>query len=63
MCKPLEHLNTVIFRSPLRHFTRISQFLESSPKRLLEGVRPPDPERTARINKAFASNRLPRKTG
>ena len=44
-------------------FTRISQFLESTPNRLLDGLRPPDPERTARIKRAFARKRLPRKTG
>jgi transcriptional regulator with XRE-family HTH domain len=43
-------------------FTRISQFLHSSPNQLLDGLRPPDLERTARIKNAFARKRLPRRT-
>jgi transcriptional regulator with XRE-family HTH domain len=44
-------------------FARISQHLEISPNRLLDGLRPPDPERTARIRKALARKRAPRKIG
>jgi DNA-binding XRE family transcriptional regulator len=43
-------------------FARLSQFLESSPNRLLDGLRPPDRERTTRIKKAMARKRAPRKS-
>jgi len=42
-------------------FARIAQFLETSPNRLLDGMKPPDQERTARIKKALARKRAPRK--
>ncbi|HXT13790.1 MAG TPA: helix-turn-helix transcriptional regulator [Candidatus Angelobacter sp.] len=42
-------------------FARLSQFLEISPNRLLDGLKRPDPERTARIKKALARKRRPRK--
>jgi DNA-binding XRE family transcriptional regulator len=42
-------------------FARISQFLESSPNRLLDGLRQPDAARTTRIKKALARKRAPRK--
>ena len=42
-------------------FARLSQFLESSPNRLLDGLKPPDQERTARIKKALVRKRAPRK--
>ena len=42
-------------------FARLSQFLESSPNRLLDGLQPPDRGRTARIKKALARRRSPRK--
>jgi transcriptional regulator with XRE-family HTH domain len=42
-------------------FARLSQFLETSPNRLLDGLKTPDPERTARIKKALARRRAPRK--
>ena len=42
-------------------FAQLSQYLETSPNRLLEGLRPPDPKRTARIKKALARKRAPRK--
>jgi len=40
-------------------FARVSQFLEISPNRLLEGLDEPDPQRTARIKKAMARKRAP----
>jgi len=55
----LEHGN---FPFAVTTFARISQFLEVSPNRLLDGLRLPDPERTARIKKALARKRAPRKT-
>jgi DNA-binding XRE family transcriptional regulator len=39
-------------------FARLSQFLEISPNRLLDGLQPPDPHRTAPIKKALARKRL-----
>ena len=56
----LEHGN---FPFAVTTFARISQFLEISPNRLLDGLRLPDPERTARIKMALARKRAPRKTG
>jgi transcriptional regulator with XRE-family HTH domain len=43
-------------------FARLSQFLDSSPNRLLDGLRPPDRERTTRIKQAMARKRAPRKS-
>jgi transcriptional regulator with XRE-family HTH domain len=40
-------------------FARVSQFLEISPNRLLDGLESPDPTRTARIKKAMARKRAP----
>jgi transcriptional regulator with XRE-family HTH domain len=42
-------------------FARLSQFLETSPNRLLDGLEPPDSERTTRIKKALARKRAPAK--
>lgn len=54
----IEHGN---FPFAVTTFARLSQFLESSPNRLLDGLKPPDRERTARIKKALARRRAPRK--
>ena len=54
----LEHGN---FPFAVTTFARLSQFLESSPNRLLDGLKPPDQERTARIKKALVRKRAPRK--
>jgi DNA-binding XRE family transcriptional regulator len=54
----IEHGN---FPFAVTTFARLSQFLESSPNRLLDGLKPPDQERTARIKKALARRRAPRK--
>ena len=40
---------------------RLSQFLETSPNRLLDGLEPPDTRRTTRIKKALARKRGPAK--
>jgi transcriptional regulator with XRE-family HTH domain len=40
-------------------FARLSQFLEISPNRLLDGLKPPDPARTTRIKRALARRRAP----
>jgi transcriptional regulator with XRE-family HTH domain len=42
-------------------FARLSQFLETSPNRLLDGLEPPDARRTGRIKKALARKRAPTK--
>jgi DNA-binding XRE family transcriptional regulator len=42
-------------------FARLSQFLEISPNRLLDGLEPPDANRTARIKKALVRKRAPAK--
>jgi len=42
-------------------FARLAQFLETSPNRLLDGMKSLDPQRTARIKKALARKRAPRK--
>jgi DNA-binding XRE family transcriptional regulator len=47
------------FRFSVTIFVRLSQFLEISPNRLLEGLKPPDPQRTARIKKALVRQRAP----
>lgn len=54
----IEHGN---FPFAVTTFARLTQFLESSPNRLLDGLKPPDQERTARIKKALARRRAPRK--
>lgn len=54
----IEHGN---FPFAVTTFARLSQFLESSPNRLLDGLKPPDQERTARIKKALTRRRAPRK--
>ncbi len=53
----IEHGN---FPFAVTTFARLSQFLESSPNRLLDGLKPPDPTRTTRIRKALARRRAPR---
>ncbi len=40
-------------------FARVSQFLEISPNRLLDGLDSPDRQRTARVKKAMARKRAP----
>ena len=42
-------------------FARLSQYLETSPNRLLDGLEPPDSRRVARIKKALARKRAPAK--
>lgn len=53
----IEHGN---FPFAVTTFARLSQFLESSPNRLLDGLKPPDKERTTHIKKALARRRAPR---
>lgn len=47
------------FHFAVTTFARLSQFLEISPNRLFEELKPPDPQRTARIKKALARQRAP----
>ena len=60
--KTIGHIEHGSYPIALTTFARLSQFLETSPNRLLDGLRPPDPERTARIKKALARKRAPAKT-
>jgi DNA-binding XRE family transcriptional regulator len=60
--KTVGHIEHGTYPIALTIFARLSQFLEISPNRLLDGLHPPDPERTARIKKALARKRAPRKS-
>ena len=42
-------------------FAKLTQYLQVSPNRLLDGLSPPDFKRIARISKALARKRQPRK--
>jgi DNA-binding XRE family transcriptional regulator len=59
--KTIGHIERGSFPIALTTFARLSQFLETSPNRLLDGLRAPDPERTVRIKKALARKRAPAK--
>jgi DNA-binding XRE family transcriptional regulator len=49
------------FPCSLSTFARLSQYLQISPNRLLDGLPGPDPERVERITKVLARKRRPRK--
>ena len=59
--KTISHIERSTYPIALTTFARLSQFLETSPNRLLDGLKPPDPQRTARIKKALARKRAPAK--
>jgi DNA-binding XRE family transcriptional regulator len=59
--KTVGHIERGSFPIGLTIFARLSQFLETSPNRLLDGLEAPDPKRTARIKKALARKRAPAK--
>ena len=59
--KTIGHIERGSYPISLATFVRLSQFLETSPNRLLDGIKPPDPQRTARIKKALARKRTPAK--
>lgn len=59
--KTIGHIERSTYPIALTTFVRLSQFLETSPNRLLDGLKPPDPQRTARIKKALARRRAPAK--
>ena len=60
--KTIGHIERGSYPIGLTTFARLSQFLETSPNRLMDdALRPPDPERTARIKKALARKRVPRR--
>jgi DNA-binding XRE family transcriptional regulator len=59
--KTVGHIERGSYPIALTTFARLSQFLEASPNRLLEGLKPPDPQRTERIKKALARRRAPAK--
>jgi DNA-binding XRE family transcriptional regulator len=43
-------------------FAKLTQYLQVSPNRLLDGLAPPDLKRMARISKALSRKRRPRKS-
>lgn len=59
--KTIGHIERGSYPIALTTFARLVQFLEISPNRLLEGFGLPDPGRTARIKRALARKRAPRR--
>ena len=59
--KTIGHIERGTYPIALTIFARLSQFLETSPNRLLDDLKPPDPQRTACIKKALARKRAPAK--
>jgi DNA-binding XRE family transcriptional regulator len=59
--KTIGHIERGSYPIAMTTFARLSQFLETSPNRLLDGLKPPDPQRAARIKKALARKRAPAK--
>lgn len=57
--KTIGHIERGSYPIALTTFTRLSQLLETSPNRLLDGLESPDLQRTARIKKAMARKRAP----
>jgi DNA-binding XRE family transcriptional regulator len=60
--KTVGHIERGTYPIALITFAKLSQHLEISPNRLLEGLKPPDPPRTARIKQALARKRVPIKS-
>lgn len=60
--KTIGHIERGSYPIALTTFARLSQFLEISPNRLLDGLESPDPKRTARIKKALARKRAPKRS-
>lgn len=60
--KTIGHIERGSYPIALTTFARLSQFLETSPNRLLDGLDLPDPQRMAHIKKAMARKRAPRKS-
>ena len=56
----INHIENGKYPSSVVKFTRLSQALEVSPNRLLEGVPPPDKKQAERIKKALARKRRPK---
>ena len=59
--KTIGHIERGSYPIALTTFARLSQFLETSPNRLLDGLDLPDPQRAAHIKKAMARKRAPAK--
>ncbi len=59
--KTVGHIERGSYPIGVTTFARLAQFLETSPNRLLDGLEPPNPQRTARIKKALARKRVPAK--
>lgn len=58
--KTISHIERGSYPIAVTTFARLSQFIETSPNRLLDGIEPPNPQRTARIKKALARKRAAR---
>jgi DNA-binding XRE family transcriptional regulator len=59
--KTIGHIERGTYPIAITTFARLSQFLETSPNRLLDGLKLPDLQRTARIKRALARKRAPAK--
>jgi DNA-binding XRE family transcriptional regulator len=59
--KTIGHIERGSYPVALTTFARLSQFLETSPNRLLDGLDSPDLQRAAQIKKAMARKRAPAK--
>ena len=57
--KTIGHIERGTYPVAVTTFARLTQFLETSPNRLLEGLESPEPKRTERIKKALARKRAP----
>jgi len=57
--KTIGHIERGSYPIALATFARLSQFLETSPNRLLDGLDSPDPKRTEQIKKAMVRKRAP----
>jgi DNA-binding XRE family transcriptional regulator len=59
--KTIGHIERGTYPVSITTFARLCQFVETSPNRLLDGLKPPDQQRTLRIKKALARRRAPPK--
>lgn len=57
--KTIAHIERGTYPIAVTTFARLSQFLEISPNRLLEGMAPPEAQRAERIKRALARKRAP----
>jgi DNA-binding XRE family transcriptional regulator len=59
--KTVGHIERGSYPIALTTFVKLSQFLGTNPTQLFDGIKPPDPKRTAQIKKALARKRAPAK--